>query len=308
MEINKLILDDKTFGANQFRNAIDYKKIFLWIIFLLVGCFLLSAQDVKYSPAFFGPNALPVPEVTEGKIPNYTQLGFSSDYSFGYGDKTLAWRLDTEIPLLPKFVSLKLWFVFHENYWLTPEVCHLRDINPPVSSGWATGDIYVQTRVSILKEKKYRPQIILAATIRTASGKFKDRRYHDTPAYYFDASIAKSFSINSKILNDVRLVGNIGFLCWETTNSTQNDAPMYGLNLILSNSYLAFENQIGGYWGWMNNGDHPLTFRTKLTYKHKFFDIFFQYQYGIMDFPYHQIRLGFMVPIQKLTPKYPIKN
>jgi len=281
--------------------------IFLLIFFMSVGYFSLSAQEVKYAPAYFGPNALPVPEVTDGKIPNYTQVGFSSYYSFGYGDQTLSWRLDSEIPLLPKCVSLKLWFDFHENYWLTPDLCHLRGIDPLVSSGWATGDVYVQTRVSILKEKKYRPQIILAATIKTASGgQFKHRRYYDTPGYYFDASIAKSFPIKSKLLTDVRIVGNIGFLCWETTNSTQNDAPMYGLNLILSNSYLSFENQIGGYWGWMNNGDHPLTFRTKLTYNHKFFGIFFQYQYGIMDFPYHQIRLGLMFQIQKLTPKYSI--
>jgi len=281
------------------------KVFFLWVIFLLGFGFSALAQKVNYSPAFFGPNALPVPEVTDGKIPKYTQLGFSADYSFGFGDQTLAWRLDAEVPLLPKFVSLKLWMIVHENYWLTPEISQLRDINPPVSSGWATGDLYVQTRISVLREKKYRPQIIIAAAIITASGgKFKERRYYDTPGYYFDATIAKSFPINSKILNDIRLVGNIGFLCWETTNSTQNDAPMYGLNFILSNALFTFENQVGGYWGWMNNGDTPLTYRTKLTYKHKFFDTFFQYQYGIMDFPYHQIRVGFLVPIQKLTPRF----
>ncbi|MCL2434796.1 MAG: hypothetical protein FWD09_01495 [Lentimicrobiaceae bacterium] len=285
------------------------KGIFLWIIFLLGFSFSVLGQKVNYSPAFFGPNALPVPEVTDGRIPNYTQLGFSSDYSFGFGDRTLAWRWDAEVPLLPKFVSIKVWMIAHENYWLTPEISQLRDINPPVSSGWATGDVYVQTRISVLREKKYSPQIIIAAAIITASGgKFQERRYYDTPGYYFDASIAKSFTINSKILNDIRLVGNVGFLCWETTNSTQNDAPMYGLNFILSNALFTFENQVGGYWGWMNNGDRPLTYRTKLTYNHKFLDIFFQYQYGIMDFPYHQIRLGFLVPIQKLTPKYPIKS
>ena len=165
--------------------------------------------------------------------------------------------------------------------------------------------MYVQTRISILKEKQYRPQIVIAATLKTASGSgFKQRRYHDTPGYYFDASISKSFPVNTKILEDIRLVGNIGFLCWETTNSTQNDAPMYGINLILNHSFLNLENQIGGYWGWMNNGDHPLVYRTKLTYNHKIFSVFFQYQYGIMDFPYHQIRLGFCASISKLTPKF----
>ena len=279
------------------------------IVFLIVWCgFSVLAQNpVKYSPAYFGPHALPVPEVTNGKIPEYTMLGYSTDYSFGFGDQTVGLRLDAEIPLLPKFVSLKLWFVFHEKYWLTPAVCEIRDIHPPVSSGSATGDIYVQTRISVLREKKYRPQIVIAATLRTASGTaFKYRRYHDTPAYYFDATISKSFPIKTKVLQDIRLVGNVGFLCWETTNSTQNDAPMYGFNFILSNAWLTFENQIGGYWGWMNNGDCPLTYRTTLTYNHRFFNLFFQYQYGIMDFPYHQVQLGFLIPIPKLTPKFPI--
>lgn len=285
------------------------KYVILFSVILLLSTSLVWAQQVNYSPAFFGPNALPVPEVTTCKIPEFTELGLSTDYSFGFGDKTLTWRLDAEIPLLPKFVSVKVWFMFHENYWLTPDVCQLRNINPPVTAGRSTGDVYVQTRISILREKKYRPVIILGATIITASGgNFDQRRFYDTPGYLFDVSVAKSFPINSKVLNDIRLVGNVGFLCWETTNSVQNDAPAYGLNLILSNSFLTLENQVGGYWGWINNGDRPLTYRMKLSYHHKICNVFFQYQYGIIDFPYHQIRLGVVFPVSKLTPRYPIRE
>ena len=97
-----------------------YKSIKLIYILVFVN-FSISAQNtVKYSPAYFGPHALPVPEVTNGKIPDNTQLGFSTDYSFGYGDQTVGLRLNAEIPLLPKFVSLNLWFDFYEKYWITP--------------------------------------------------------------------------------------------------------------------------------------------------------------------------------------------
>jgi hypothetical protein len=286
-----------------------FKRISCGFIFLLICFFSLPAQHVKYSPAFFGPNAMPVPEVTNGKIPDYTQFGFSTDYSFGFGDKTLAWRIDSEIPLLPKFVSIKAWMIVHELYWLTPEVRRLREIDTPIMSGWATGDFYAQTRITLLREKKYCPQIIAAVGIKTASGgKFEYRRYFDNPAYFFDVSVAKSFSINTKALNDIRLVADIGFLCWGTTSSSQDDAGMYGLNLIMSNSFFTFENQIAGYWGRLNNGDRPLIYQAKLTYNNKFLDIFFQYQYGIMDFPYHQIRLGFVVPVKVLTPKYSLER
>jgi len=289
-----------------------YKNFFFGFVFLLTAGFSLFAQqNVKYSPRYFGPNALPVPEVTNGKIPEFTQIAFSTDYSFGFGDQTLAWRIDAEIPLLPKFIAIKAWMVVHEFYWLTPEVNAKRQPDSVVSSGWSTGDFYAQTRFTILRETKFRPQIIGSITIKTATGgPVELRRYFDTPAYSFDVSIAKSFPINTKFLTDIRLVGDVGFLCWETSKSfnTQNDAGMYGFNFILSNSFLTFENQIGGYWGRLNNGDRPLTYRTKLTYNHKFLDIFFQYQYGIMDFPYHQIRLGFVVPIKVLTPRYSIEK
>jgi len=287
------------------------RNVFFWSIFMMAMFLQINAQqNVKYSPRYFGPNALPVPEVTNGKIPDYTQITFSTDYSFGFGDKTLAWRIDAEIPLLPKFIAIKAWMVVHEFYWLTPEVNYLREPDSVVSHGWSTGDFYAQTRFTILRETKFRPQIIGSITIKTATGgPVELRRYFDTPAYAFDVSIAKSFPINTKFLTDIRLVGDVGFLCWETSKSvnTQNDAGMYGFNFILSNSFLTLENQIGGYWGRLNNGDRPLTYRTKLTYNHKYLDIFFQYQYGIIDFPYHQIRLGFVVPIKKLTPRYPIK-
>lgn len=280
----------------------------LLIIYMSLVATSAAAQQVDYSPAFFGPHALAVPEVSDGRIPEHTRAGLSTDYSFGYGDRTLGIRLDAEIPLVPHHVSFKLWYDLYEFYSLSPALCAGRGITPDSpegKKGRGAGDVYVQTRMSILGERPNRPQIILSATIKTASGgAFRERRFYDTPGYYFDFEIAKSFLFRSEAVNELRLVAQGGFLCWETSGSRQNDAPMYGLNVILANRWVSLENQIGGYCGWMNNGDRPLTFRTKLTYKHKFADLFFQYQYGIVDFPYHQIRFGCSFSIAKLTPKY----
>jgi hypothetical protein len=108
-------------------------------------------------------------------------------------------------------------------------------------------------------------------------------------------------------------VANVGFMCWETTNSRQNDAPMYGGKIIIGNDKWKFENTLSGYWGWMHTskainlpdyGDTPLVYATKLSLKAGKIDYFAQYQYGITDFPYHQIRLGISFPVEKLTPKF----
>lgn len=115
-----------------------------------------------------------------------------------------------------------------------------------------------------------------------------------------------------KFINELRAVGNLGFLCWETTGSRQNDAPMYGVKIIAGNQNWKLDNTLSGYWGWMHTsatygadyGDAPLVYAAKLTIMKSKIDYFAKYQYGINDFPYHQFRLGISFPIEKLTPKF----
>ena len=287
------------------------KKIFL--ILLLTG-FISSvfAQTAKYAPAWFGPNANPVPEMTDARIPTKTTVSLMGDYYFGYGDKTTNGYVKMELPLLPERVSFKLWFSTLENYTVTPELSTKRGMNGNLT-GKPNGDLYVQTRISLLKERKNAPAIILNTTLKTASGtNFTERRYFDTPGYYFDVEFGKSFYTKSKFINEIRTVGNLGFLCWETSGSRQNDAPMYGAKLIIGNDKWKLDNTLSGYWGWMHTsshygsdyGDAPLVYSAKFTILAGYMDYFAQYQYGIKDFPYQQIRVGISFPIEKLTPKW----
>jgi hypothetical protein len=145
----------------------------------------------------------------------------------------------------------------------------------------------------------------LNSTLKTAAGtNFEQRRHHDTPGYYFDLEFGKSFHLENKFLTEIRTVANIGFLCWETTNSTQNDAPMYGGKIILSNRLFDFEHTLSGYYGWMNNGDRPLVYASKLRFKQTNYHVFAQFQYGITDFPYYGVQLGTAITLSKLTPRY----
>ena len=288
--------------------------ILLFFLVLIVNniCVFSFAQEVKYAPAWFGPNANPVPEFTDATIVEKTTIDLMADYYFGYGDETKNGYFKIDIPLLPGRVSFKIWSTFFEHYQVTDEISLARDMNGN-TTGKANGDFYVQTRISLLKEDVRKPALILNTTIKTASGtNFTGRRYFDTPGYYFDVEAGKSLFINNKFLNEIRFVGNLGFLCWETTNSTQNDAPIYGGKIIIGNQQWKLENTLSGYYGWMHThprygndyGDAPLVYATKFTYKLNKIDYFAQYQYGIKDFPYHQIRLGASFSIDKLTPDY----
>jgi hypothetical protein len=283
---------------------------FAFLIFLFQSIY----AQTPYSTTWFGPNANPVPEFTDARIPAKTTISLMGDYYFGHGDQTKNCYFKIEFPLLPERVSLKIWTALFENYNVTTELSNLRGMNG-VTSGTAAGDFYVQTRIRLFNEKKYSPSVILNSTLKTASGtNFPQRRYFDTPGYYFDVEFGKSFYTKNKFISEIRALANAGFLCWETTNSTQDDATMYGGKLIIGNPTWKLENTLSGYWGWIHTnkklsplgdyGDKPMVYATKFTIMSKNINYFAQYQYGITDFPYHQVRVGVSFTIDKLTPKY----
>jgi hypothetical protein len=281
-------------------------------ILLVIICQQSIYAQVRYSTAWFGPNANPVPEFTDATIPAKTTISLMGDYYFGYGDHTENGYIKADIPLIPEHVSLKVWSAVMEHYQTTDQIMQSRGANS--TSGSEVGDIYVQTRIRLWKEQKNRPSIILNSTLKTASAKtFKSRRYFDTPGYYFDLEAGKSFYTKGKFISEIRTVTNVGFMCWETTDSRQDDAPMYGEKIIIGNENWKFENTISGYSGWLHTskaidlpdyGDTPLVYATKFSIKAGKLNYFAQYQYGITDFHYHQLRVGISFTVEKLTPKF----
>ena len=284
--------------------------IFLLVILSLQGIY----SQTPYSTAWFGPNANPVPEFTDATIPAKTTITLTGDYYFGHGDQTVNGYAKIEFPLIPERVSFKVWSTILEHYQVTDQVSAQRAMLDGNTSGKANGDIYFQTRILLLKETNNAPDIILNTTLKTASGTYQQyRRYFNTPGYYFDAEIGKSLHTQSSFISEIRAVVNVGFMCWETERqSTQDDAPMYGGKIIIGNQNWKLENTLSGYWGWMHTnvrygadyGDAPMVYAAKITKLTKNINYFAQYQYGINDFPYQQIRLGISFTIDKLTPKY----
>jgi hypothetical protein len=285
--------------------------------FLILWIFICQQSiysQTPYSTAWFGPNANPVPEFEDARIPSKTTISLMGDYYFGYGDQTKNGYVKVELPLLPERVSFKIWSTVLENYQVTSELSAARNMLNGNTSGQANGDVYFQTRIRLLKEKKSSPSVIFNTTLKTASGtNSEQRRYFDTPGYYLDLEAGKSFMTNSKFISEIRAVADAGFMCWEIDRvSTQDDAPMYGGKLIIGNPVWKLENSVSGYWGWMhtnrnfgsNYGDAPMVYATKFSILSKNIDYFAQYQYGITDFPYHQLRVGVSFRLSKLTPKF----
>lgn len=298
-----------------------------WLSILLLICTSASAlvpvdkpnlrDDTGIAPLYFGPNAFPVPEVLDGRVQNHLRVEIAGDGYFGFqGDKTADAFARVFIPLFTDRVNLTIWMPVMEWYEMTPErqrVCRLQD--SVAIAGHGAGDAYFSTDIQILRDKKWAPDIALRAACKSASGgQYELARHYDCPGYFMDLSLGKSWFLgteNRKVKTEktqamgveLRVAGSAGFLCWQTDNGRQNDAVMYGLQMLLKSQYVSLRTTWSGYVGWENMGDCPMIIKGRLDGHAKGFEPYVEYQYGIKDYPFHQIRVGLAYNIDILKKK-----
>lgn len=296
------------------------RLVFIFTLVLSLGVYAevpIVAPNLRVptgiAPAYFGPNALPVPDMLDGRTQEKLRIELAADGFFGYEkDRTADLFARIYIPLWTPRVNLTVWMPIMEWYRMTPErqrTCRLQDSIP--LSGHEVGDVYISTDIQLLKARKYTPDIAFRAAFKTASGgSFDKARYFDNPGYWFDLAVGKSLTVKSW---EFRLTGSLGFLCWQTDNSRQNDALMYGVQLLVKQEYVSLRATWGGYMGWEKHGDRPMTVKVQVAGHVKGFEPYVAYQYGIKDYPFHQIRVGLAynidilsrLPRQPRTPRTP---
>ena len=155
------------------------------------------------------------------------------------------------------------------------------------------GNVYVSVDIHVFRERRIMPDISVRAAIITASGDGDEyARYYDAPGYFFDASVGKSFRLGEGFFRSVRVAASGGFLCWQVTQTGQNDAVMYGLMASLSTSVADLSCAWQGYTGWIGNGDRPMVLKASLSFPVKGFRPLLAYEYGLRDWPFHHFRIG----------------
>ena len=78
---------------------------------------------------------------------------------------------------------------------------------------------------------------------------------------------------------------------------------MYGVQLLLEHEYISLRATWGGYMGWEKYGDRPMTIKAQLAGHVKGFEPYIAYQYGIKDYPFHQLRVGLAYHIDILKKR-----
>lgn len=253
----------------------------------------------KIAPAYFGPNAFPVPDMLDGRTSSKLKLELYGDCFLGTTTSNVADDITGDIfakltiPLFTSKANLTVWMPIFEYYYTSAEVNALRRLpHTGDLQGLDSGDVYVSADVRILSQERHYIDMAARAVLKTASAnKFAEGRCYDAPGYFFDVALGHSFNLVGGN-HYLRLAASGGFLCWQTDNGRQNDAVMYGAMLAYRLKRFSIDATLGGYIGWERDGDSPMTVKTNLSYHIDNLTLRLGYQVGLNDWPYHQIRIG----------------
>lgn len=257
----------------------------------------------RIAPAYFGPNAFPVPEMLDDAVSPTLQATLAGRWHRGdYGDRAGDAWAHLRIPLFTERANLTLWMPVVEGYRLSAAWKeHARLAPDAPSRGCAVGSAFVSTDLLLLREGPRRPAVALRAAMKTASeDDWTSARYYDCPGYFFDAAIGKEWRLGGCREGarpaaggvTLRVGASAGFLCWQTDNGRQNDATMYAVQLKLKTRRVEVAQDLRGYSGWEHDGDCPMVVKTEVTGHFGHFLPFVSWQKGLKDFPFQQFSLG----------------
>lgn len=281
------------------------KFVFLFLLLpaLAMAQTTIDVSDLfvptKVAPAYFGPNAFPVPDIPEARLTGELKAALSGDLFWGQGvpfsdDLTWGPSIYLQVPLWTKRAAITFWGQAAEWWTYSPEIAAKRRLVgfPGGGKGVDMGDIYISTDLHLVTEKGWRPDILIRAVLKTASGNtFKQARYYDAAGYFFDANFGKSLYLKG-FVKELRLVATVGFLCWQTDNGRQNDAVQFGALGILDTKAFRLTTQFAGYAGWERDGDCPLVLKGTLEIPAGRFAPFASFEYGLHDYPFFHLRAG----------------
>ena len=223
------------------------------------------------APAFMGPNALPVPAIKKGVLPDDPAFDLAFESHYSKGDQTQNLFMNLYLPLFSDKAGININLVPIEYYSMDTITRDLRRARDFDGKGISGGDFYIGTCIQLIKDKSRLPDAMISVNLKTASGtNLSAARFTDTPGYFFDLSLSKTFSLSKSWVKSFKPYTMIGFYAWQTNRDDyrQNDAYIYGIGIEADLTKFKVGTCFGGYSGYIDNGDKPCllyTFRAHET-------------------------------------------
>jgi|SRR6266487_5664028 len=244
------------------------------------------------TPGFLGPNALPVPRITNGSIDTINSFGLGTDFYFSDDDHTQDISLYANYCLVKNKISFDAYWVPVEHFTMSHEIKTERHVFPThYYDHYAHGDVHLNTNIQLLNNKAKNIQSAIRIGYRFPTSEIRAARFTDAPGYYFDISFAKGFHSHPA----VKWIVMAGGYFWqaEIKREPQDDAFLFGTGLEWNKKNLRIQTSVSGYLGYFYRlRDKPILLRAGFdkTIKRKI--LFFQFQQGLHNFNYTSMELG----------------
>ena len=243
-------------------------------------------------PAYMGPNALPVPRISNGSIDSNFSISATGTLHFSKGDHTQNTTVYANYCLVKDVIAFDAMWMPYEHFSMSNDIKDQRHVfSHYYYDKDATGEIHLNTTIQLLNKWRKNIQLALRIGYRFPMGSgFGTARFSDGPGYYFDLSFGKPF-----ISSSLKWIGMLGFYSWQIISDKhrQDDAFLFGTGAEWNTKTLRMQTYIAGYLGYLeNSGDKPIVFRITLEKKFKRISLLSGFQQGLHDFKYSSVEMG----------------
>ncbi len=269
------------------------------------------SQYIITNPGNMGPNALPAPDVYKARLDSVGQYEIRFDQFSHPEDNTYDIAATFYWPVANGKAALKV-TALQEWYDMSHKVRderRARDFNP---KGNTTGDVLFEFKYQLLIDHTKYPDISFHAGLKTASGgDFHNARFTDAPGYHFALSFGEQYFNENSFLQRVEWNLMLGLYVWQTYTMTnrQNDAPLIGLSVLTTRNNWTWDNSLSGYFGYLDEGqypeiygdieksDHPLIYKSQLSYNKNKWIYKIAFKKGFLSYKYDvfQLALGYRI-------------
>ena len=242
-------------------------------------------QYMKYSHAYLGPNAIPIPTLQRSNrsyFKSSSQMSLIEDDSFLSLHNELHWdRGHTQIHITHQSI---------EYYRTSTELRDYRISRDEDSEGVLAGDVFIDISTRLWESD--RESVWFTFHTKTAAGPLPQARFTDAPGYAF-------FFSHQKSLGDIgrwtpTITTDAGFQVYQThwVDYPQNDGFLGNIGLQLQKDETILSARVRTFTGYFRDGDWPRLLELQCNNNLSFGQTQLGWTRGLNDYPFSFLTVG----------------
>ena len=234
---------------------------------------------MKYSHAYLGPNAIPIPTLQRSDrsyFKSSSQMSLIEDDRFLSLHSELHWdRGHTQIHITHQSI---------EYFRTSTELRDYRISRDEDSEGLLAGDLLIDISTRLWKRRQ--ETVWFSFHTKTAAGPLPQARFTDAPGYAFFFSHEKSFGELFRWTPTIKT--DAGFQVYQThwVDYPQNDGFLGNIGLQLQKDETIFSTRLRSFTGYFQDGDWPRLVELQWNHNLSFGQTQLVWTRGLNDYPF----------------------